>query len=415
MFLVRPTRDARQPAVFWSLVASASVGAGIVIALRPGQLADLHLVRAWVNYWLTTGGDPYTAYRFQADDPGLGATLDYPPMAFLLLWPLALLPQAAIASWYLPIAVVTTCLAEWLLLQWLAGRMGVELSTSHRIALVAIIVAGSGARSALWRGQTVAIGLFFGALVLQWCRARPWTAALALALCSFKPHLAIGFGLAALFGGGLRAVVIGLLMAMAGTWMFALTIGRSLLGIVVDYGHNLAALYGYRENFRGRLSIRGVLDQWLPAHPVSTVAYVVLALGCIAAIVVLSRRRQRDAVNRLHTQVACLLWSVVFLPHQTYDTLMLAPALWLLMWPESGLVRSPSLRLAATAAYVLFGVIDPPRVIRLVAPWVQPDSTDLFYFSYFLNPLRTAMLFVIVLVALYRRSQAPVFTPMSGA
>ena len=81
------------------------------------------------------------------------------------------------------------------------------------------------------------------------------------------------------------------------------------------------------------------------------------------------------------------------------------PALWLMMWPESGLIRSHRVRAFAVGAYVLFGVIDIPRLIRAVAD-IETQWT-VVWLSYALSPLRVSLVFGLLLWTIVVRHGAP--------
>ena len=393
IFLIRSEDGWPGPAIIWSIVAAISVSAAGIVASRPGHLGDLHTVREWLRYWTSTGGNPFTHYA---------PTLDYPPISFLVLWPLSLLPEQGLAYWFLPAAVILTTVAVWAQTWWTADCLRISLSTSERVALVAIVLAGSGTRSGLWVGQTVALSLIFGMCALQWKRSHPLLAALCLALCSFKLHVAAGFFLAVLLLAGPTVPIIASVITLLFSWLFAATVNQSLPGILIDYSRNLYTLYGGEHRVRDMLSIRFVLDDLIGWYSLSTAAYMLLGLGALTAIVVLSRRRRADATTQALVAVSSMLLSLVFLPHQAYNSLFAAPALFLLMWPESGLIPNRRVRAIWVAAYVLFGVLDPSRAIRfMVLPLTESDLV--FWLSYNLNPLRPAALFTLVLWRLYQR------------
>jgi len=283
--------------------------------------------------------------------------------------------------------------------------MRIPLSTAERVAMVAMVLADGGARTGIWLGQTMAVSLLLGALAMRYKRTRPWLAAVCLAVCSFKPHIAAGFGLAILLVEGIGIPLAAGAVTLLLSWVFAATIGESLFTVGVDYISNLLALYGGPNRVRGMLSIRFVLDDLVGHYLISTAIYAVLAVGSLAAIVTLARRRSADAITRVHVAVVSMLWSLVFLPHQLYNTVYAAPALFMMMWPESGLIRRPGIRLATTAAYIMFGVVDVARVFRVLGRWM-PESDWLFWMGYDLSPLRPFALFVFILWRLYQRPPA---------
>lgn len=395
------------PVVFWVVIASVSVTGAIIVALQPGHLLDLQEVRGWLRYWLVAHDNPYEIFW---------PTLDYPPIAFLMLWPISLPPDATLAYWYLPCALALAVLAGYAQLRWISERMQIPLSVGERVAFVALMLSGDGVRGAIWRGQTMALSLLLGALAMQWKRRRPFLAAVCLALCSFKPHIAAGFGVAILLIEGATIPFLAVAIALGLSWAFAATVGESLLGIGMDYISNLLALYGGPDRVRGMLSIRFVLDDLVGWYAGSTAIYVILAVGSLVAVAVLARRRRRDPVTQVHVAVASMLGSLLFLPHQLYDSLFAAPALCLLMWPESGLIKSRSIRAAATGAYVMFGVLSVPRVFLFISQW-HSESDWLFWISHDLSPLRVAALFLLILWGLYRRppaSTGPVAEGVAG-
>lgn len=393
MFLIRSEDGWPGPAIIWSILAAISVSAAGIVASRPGHLGDLHTVREWLSYWTSTTGNPYTHFA---------PMLDYPPISFLVLWPVSLLPEQGLAFWFLPGAVLLTAFAVWTQTSWTADRLRISLSASERLALIALVLAGSGTRSGLWAGQTVALSLIFGMLALRWKRSRPWLAALCLALCSFKLHIAAGFFLAVLLLAGPTVPIIASVITLLFSWLFAATVNQSLPGILIDYGRNLIALYGGEHRVRGMLSIRFVLDDLIGWYSLSFAVYLVLAVSALTTLVVLSQRRRANDTTQALVAAASMLLSLVFLPHQVYNSLYAAPALFLLMWPESGLIPNRSIRAIWVAAYVLFGVFDPSRTIRLtILPITESDLV--FWLSYNLNPLRPAALFTLILWRLYQR------------
>lgn len=391
-FLIRPIPHPRRVAAWWTAVAVASFAMAVWVALQPGQLDDLHLVRKWLRFWLDTGTDPYQRF---------GAELDYPPVAFLILWPLALPSDATLAAWYLPGVAVVSVAAGWVLVQWMSEWMYIRLAPAERWALVALLLSGSGMRLSVWHGQTVALALLFGGLAMRYARRRPYLSALLLALCAFKPHVALGFALAMWLTTGANVLLLAFAMVATLSLFFAATVGHPVSVLIARYADNLIATYGGEIRVRGLLSIRHVLDDVIGLYSASTAVYLVLALGTLAALVWLARTKRIDAVSRAIITSSAVIWSVVFLPHQRYNILLVAPALWMLMWPEAGLIRRPSLRTLAVIIYVVFGVLDVPLVLRELSQHVDGLS-GLWPWSYWLAPLRPAAAFGLLLYNLWR-------------
>jgi hypothetical protein len=387
LFLIRPAPPSRVPLLVWVPLAALSMGAaGALALLRPGSLADLWLVREWLHFW-TAGGDPFTRYLGQ---------IDYPPTAFIVLWPLTL-PSDATARWlFVPWAILMIAVAGLVLLRWFSERTDVKLAWDEQVGLVAMFLSTGSARSGIWTGQTAALAVLLGALSLYWCARRPVAAAVALALCGFKPHVAIGFALAILLTGR-WVVVCGATAIAIGMWgAFAATVEQSPAAVLSLYTQSLLTLYDGPDRVRGLLSIRFVIEDLLQHYERATIVYTALALSTLALLMLEARRRQR-ASDRAIIAAACLVWPLLFLPNQLYHGVLAAPAIWLLMWPEVRPVRRMGVRMAAIIGLIVFSVLDVPRIIRLAT---DPNGI-VWGASYYLSPLWLVLVFGLTLKALY--------------
>jgi hypothetical protein len=388
IFLIRQARDPERPLTAWIAAAALSVTIATAVAVQPGGLEDFWLVRDWIVHWVQHG-NPYEAYR----------NLDYPPGAFLLLWPIVLLP-ATVVPVVVAIFTVTTCgAAAWILAGWFADRLGVLLRWPDRATLVAIMLAGSSVRGAIWRGQSTSLAFLFGALALHWSLRRPILAAVALGLCAFKPHVALGFAFTLLLIEGWRVVLIAAGLVIVKTLIFASSVENTLPQVLTHYAQNLLTLYGGPDRVIGLLSIRWVIEDLIGNYAMSTIVYGVLAAASLALIVAAARRHPRAMAAQV--AAACLLWSLLFLPHQLYNGVLAAPALWLLMWPETGLLSRRSIRAIAVGVFVLFGVLDVPRTLRVISGLVG-EVEWLSTVSLMLSPGRLAVLFALLLYVLAR-------------
>ena len=378
---------------------TASLLVATVVALRPGSLADLWLVRNWLHHWLE-GGNPYSHFY---------GGIDYPPAAFIVLWPLGLPSDTAITVVFIPLAIITMALAGLVLVRWLSNRLDIALPWQAQAALVAMLLSGGATRGGVWRGQTAAFAILLGALALSWCRRRPLLAAMALALCSYKPHLALGFGLVILLSEWRPwVVVIAAALVLGLSVGFAASIDLSLPQVLRLYAENLLALYDGPDRVRGLLSIRWVIEDLMADYTRGTAVYVAMALASLV-LIALAAHRRRDAAGRAMVAAACLLWSLLFLPQQLYHGILAWPAIWLLMWPEVGIIRTQAGRLLVVAALVLFTVADIPRLAMLV---VDPASR-LAQAPYYWRPLRLVALLAVMMYGLstvrspFDRTSAP--------
>ena len=400
--MVRADRRSWLPAVVWSLAALVSVSVAVWVALQPDRLVDLHQVHRWLIYVQGHAGDPYAYFNRE---------LDYPPVALLLLAPLGWIPEASLGPWFLPISVAITALAGWVFVHAVAERLYTRITLPQHIALVGIILSGGAVRGAIWLGQTMALSVLLGTLALLWSRRHPFAAALALALCAFKPHLGFGFGLAILFIDGLDVVVVAVAIFISLSLLVSAMINQSILAIVSNYVSNLMTIYGGPDGMRGLLSLSWVFDDVFGSYAVSTVLYLLIAVGSLVLIGA-AAKRANDAAGRTQAVAAALLWPLLFMPSQLYNGVLTAPAVWLLMWPEGRLIKRESARLAIVSAVVTFSVFDVPRVARLVSDTFD-DSYWLYKGSYYLSPLRIALLFGFILYVAFHRSHTP--TKESGA
>lgn len=276
--------------------------------------------------------------------------------------------------------------------------LGITLRHHERVALVAMLLASDGAHLTLWHGQTVALCLVFAALALTMRARHPWIAALALALSSFKPHVAVGIGMVLLLERRAVLVIRALAVTIILSWLFGASVGRSLFGILTDYASNLQLLYLGTNRVRGMLSVWFAIEDFTTSYTWATVIYVSLAVMSLAMLLRWSWRRRHDAAGRALAAGSTILWSLLFFPHQRYDVLLAAPALWLLMWPEAGVFRRESTRVAVVAGYVIFSTMDVPVLMRVIA---EPEA-PLYWQSYALTPLSVALLLGITMTALAR-------------
>lgn len=395
-FLIRSKSDPSPQLVFWLCVSALSMVFATAIAGRPGRQLDLWLVREWLDHWRTQG-NPYLAFD----------NLDYPPSALLVLWPLGLLSDSVAAVMLSPLIVAAAGVAVLLLVRWFSTRLGVTLRWQEQAALMAMVLAGSSVRGALWRGQTAPLAFLFGALALHWSRRRPALAAVALALCAFKPHVAAGFALAILLTKRIDVVLYAVCLVGAQTAAFAMAVGERVPALLLRYAQILATVYEGDDRVPGLLSIRWVIEVFITNYETATLSYVTLAAGALA-VIALAAVRRRDPVTLVQVTAACLLWSLVFLPHQVYNNVLSVPAIWLLMWPESRLLSNHRARLAVVVGLITFRVIDPPRLMRLTASAGGPAALEAA--SYFLRPLIGVALLALLLWSLVQRADPPVQT-----
>lgn len=268
--------------------------------------------------------------------------LDYPPGAFLVLWPLSLVSDNIAAVILPPLMVLAAAAAALILVWWFSSRLGVALRWQEQAALVAMV---------LTKRRDVV--LYAVALVL-----------------------------------GQTAV-------------FAATVGGSMPALLARYAQTLASMYNGPDAIAGLLSIRWQLEAVAGNYVVATILYVALAAGSVTFLASVAIR-SRDPITLVQLTAASLLWSLLFLPHQLYNGILTIPAIWLLMWPESGLVSSERARVGVVMSLILFRVVDVPRLLRFLAVYGGFDRLEAA--SYWLRPMVVAALFAFLLGALSSRA-----------
>lgn len=394
--MVRADRRSWVPAVFWSVTAVISMIAASALAMQPGRLSDLYEVRSWLAVLGDPGVEPYAHFA---------GKLDYPPVALLVLLPIRLIPDAVLAYWFIPLSIATAALAGWVFVRAITERLYTSISIQEQIALVGLLLSTGGARTSIWLGQTVSLSVLTGALALYWSRRRPYAAALALALCSFKPHLGLGFGLAILMLDGLNVPILAGAIVTSLSLLVAAIVDQSVLDMMIDYVANLTFIYDGPDRLRGLLSIRWVMEDAIGNYGLATGVYV-LAAGMTLVMIGSLAQRAINAAERTQIIAIILLWPLLFLPSQLYSSVLAAPALWLLMWPEGRLIRRESVRLAVVTVLTCISVLDVPRLVRFISG-LDVELKWLYEWTYLVHPLRLALLFTFLLYALTRGRRRP--------
>lgn len=389
LFVIGP-RVPDSAVLFWTIGGAVSAGLAMWVALQPGMLLDLWSVREWLHLW-RAGGDPYASFD----------NIDYPPNALIVLAPLALFSDAAIVTTLLVAIVVSAAAGTLLLLRWFAEQVGIVLTPRAEIALVAMMFADAALRGTLWRGQTAPFAILFGALALRWCTRHPVAAAIALSLCAFKPHVALGFGLAAMFTKRFDVVLGAVLLSAAQVWLFAVSIDRGVIDLLTRYVQILTAWYSGDDAINGLLSIPWVLEELIGHQLAAFCVSIALAAGSLALLWWHGRQSAEPHVRAIVVS-ALLLWSLVFLPHQLYHGALALPAVWLLMWPQAVVITSTRARALVVAAVVLVSAADLPRAVL----WMTEHTAELEWLttpSYFIRPLILSMMLALLVYRVAQR------------
>ena len=240
--------------LFWSLWFARFLGYG-----GPGQVPNVDFIVYWTAAKLTSEGEATVAYdpeAFEArqvdavGDQADGFPWIYPPVAFLLVLPLALLPYGAAFG------------------VWLALTGGVLLSALRRLtrdgATLWLAIAFPATLFNLIIGQAgmLTAGLFAWAMLLL--PARPVAAGAVLGLMAFKPHFMPLILLALLAGRQKQALLATLASAAA-----LAAVSLALFG--VDSWHAFVTQLGDSTN----MLYQGVF----PVAKMQSVTSLVLTVG----------------------------------------------------------------------------------------------------------------------------------------
>lgn len=332
----------------WLLVASLS----LAYAVWNPDLGDYDFVRAWLHYWNLGDANPYRE---------AGLLVDYPPHAFIVLWPMTWLPQGSSPLFAL-VNLVLHLSAACLLVKGFARLSAAPVSVIETGALVAMVMATRYVHGSVRHGQTMplSVGLFMMALLLA--ERRPWLAGLALGLASFKLNLAVGFVLAFSALGLWTPLLVGGAVAAAMSALFAWTVEAPLTQLVMDYARNLGSIYyPPGDPMTGVSSMRTVFRAFIQPESLAYVLFAGLCVGTLILLLDSVRRSGRSPRLRAVAFMACVLWSFVALPQQTFNLVLLLPVIWLLVWPETRLIETTWVRQVVSGAALCYVIIPLPQ------------------------------------------------------
>lgn len=395
-----PIRWICEPArglALWGALAIISLLAAVSAALQPDRSNDFALVRVWLHYWTSTWTSPYPAQWLK---------VDYPPHAFVLLWPLDWLPGDGVFA-FLALNLAATAWLAWLLARWAAEETGTLTSSRHLLVFACMLLAWGPMRAGLWHGQTVMAAAIAGVYAVRLATRAPWLAGIALALAATKPTLGAGFGLILLLRGGHRAFLIGVCTTLGLTVVFDVTVGNTPLASIAEFAGSLVRMYTGESYVRSATTIRAALVDLAGGHWFAHVVYASLGAGTCIALMRTAWPRRHHPGAQLLIASGCLLWVLLALPNQRYYLILLAPMVWMLAWTPQVFARAGATWPAWTAlGIIVFLVTDAPVTLRRTAEYFGdswPFSLEwLWIASYLSAGVLVLICFVIVLRALRR-------------
>lgn len=315
--------------VFFAAVRAAPLGqVGSLRVGAPWVMVDYRHVVYYPSRAFWEGINPYNSKTYLERYPVEIPVSLYPPMAFLLFLPLALLPVGLSSVGYFLLTVALT-----LVLAWAALRLsGSRPLPSTILAVGGILLLSRPGHWNLLSGQITLIVVLAAYVALTFARRAPRLAGLGLVLALVKPTFGLPLVPALLARGAGRAVVWGLGMAAAlNLPLLVVLVSRE--GGLDAFLTTLAQTYRAFASFPDTDPVEGVWRVDLAAtvsrlldHPVGAWTGLVLAALALAPVILLSRRllesEDADQKRLLDGLVCCALLLSVF--HQAYDLLLLA-------------------------------------------------------------------------------------------
>jgi Glycosyltransferase family 87 len=312
-----------------AVAACVNVAAGVTLALRdPHRASDLWVMYDWCRAWLIGGGSLYA---------GADASTDYPPIAIVLLAPLALVPR----EWVVPLwtvgAVALTPVLPWLVLRC-ASRDDREPLALTAPALLYLCWAAP--RTLL---QFSLHSMTLACVALLIVDARPLAGGVALGLALFKPHIAGPIALWMLVTGRFRPLMAAAAVVLLGGAVYDARIGESPVTTAAGWWHVIGSEYAGPDGLVGHTSIRAwahiaAADPAVADAIWMTVSILLLAVLC--AIAMRDRSRALDEGGLAVPAVFCL-WSLLAIYHNGNNMMLMLPA-FAFLWFRVDRQASPS-------------------------------------------------------------------------
>jgi hypothetical protein len=301
----------------------------------------------WLAVWDLGAANPYAAG---------GLRVDYPPHAFLMLWPLHLLAVAAAPLVFAFLNLAVCVLAARTTVQVVLEGAGVRALPRQRHVLILMVLAFGVFRSSLWLGQTMPLAWWLLMLSVREAPRRPVVAGVCLGLGTFKLNLAVAVVLFLLMERRARVLAWAAVTVTLGTAVFAAMTGVAPWVLARQYVDGMVAMYGTGGDVPDWLSLRGLVSQ-SAFQPVVT-AYLVITGAVVAWVTARRSVASADALT------LWLLWVLQAVAQQRFNLVMAVPAALLL----SPVVRAgtPRWLFAAVAAFL---VVDVPWVFLRLG-WV---------------------------------------------
>ena len=348
----------RAPLILLAAAACINVGAGVALALRdPARASDLQVMYDWCRAWLVDGQSLYV---------GPDASADYPPLAIVLLSPLALVPR----GWLVPIwTTFAVALTPWLpsVVLRCARREGRALAVP-----LLLVLCWAATRTLL---QFTLLSMLLSWIALAIADEHPAAGGLALGAALFKPHVAGPVALWMLVTGRWRPLLLAAAVAAGGWIVYDARIAEAPLATLTGYWHVLGSEYAGAAGLVGRTSIRA----WTQRAAAGDRWWVGLSALLIAAVCGLALRDRARPLREGGLAVPAMfaLCSLLVVYHNGNNLILMLPA-FAYFWYRPGDVRRPSraIPLALLQAALMYDV--PVRLAGAAAAgsWTAAAIAD---------------------------------------
>jgi hypothetical protein len=307
-----PAVSARR-AVLVLLAAAAclNVGAGVALALRdPGRASDLQAMYDWCRGWLIDGQSLYN---------GPDASTDYPPLAIVLLSPIALVPAAWLVPIWTLLAVALTPWPPYLVLRSAGANLRVP------VVPILLVLCWAATRTLL---QFTLLSMTLSCLALAIADAHWLAGGVALGLALFKPHIAGPIALWMLATGRIRPLLAAAAVGVVGWVLYDARIAEAPLATAVGYWHVLGSEYAGAAGLVGNTSIRGWTRVAVVDVAAGDMVWAALSSLMLAALFGLAQRDRSRPVREGGLAVPAMfaLWSLLVIYHNGNNLILMLPA-----------------------------------------------------------------------------------------
>lgn len=262
------------------------------------------------------------------------------PAALLAHAPIALLPLRAAEISYFSFSAVLCVAISYLIVRepLLSRQLGTEnnsLIVAATFACAAFIFLSRGGQQTIFTGYFTFEIVLASLLAIGWGKDRPWLAAIALVVVSFKPNYVIPLGFLLLAQGKWKSVTMGGLLSLTGAMLAAWWIEPEqwLVGLFKDVQLSqeihLAEEWEKPVNNWVRVDFAALVSKWMQWNPNEAVQMAWMFAFVVPASILIRihhrREMSRDCGIHSVSGAMLLLIPLVAIYHQAYDAILALP------------------------------------------------------------------------------------------